>query len=126
MEEVYEDLYRFIGFHKYSIYTMGYDVYNSENFIKRWNMDFSDYNVEIVRQGFRTESVPLGEIQNAAASRMLIFDEELMKFAMGNSIVLEDINGNIMLSKKRYQDKIDNVSALMDAWVAYNRHQEEF
>ena len=82
--------------------------------------------MEVVRQGYRTESVPLGEISNLAYERVLLFDEELMKFAMGNSIVIQDTNGNLKLSKKRNADKIDNVAALMDAWVAFTRNQGVF
>ena len=106
--------------------SFGYDAYNSEAFINRWCTENGDYGVTRVIQGARTESVPLGELKKLAEDRCLIFDEELMKFAMGNSIVIEDNNGNYKLSKKRSQEKIDNVSALMDAWVAYRRSQEDY
>ena len=118
--------------------TLGYDPYNSEYLLKRWVADNGDYGLEIVRQGYRTESVPLGELknlvyvdpeirqQNPASSGLLLFDEELMKFAMSNSVVLQDNNGNLKLHKKRNSEKIDNVAALMDAWVAYTRNKEVF
>lgn len=126
MKEVYEDLDRHILKHKYQVLTMGYDPYNSNLFVSLWVKDYGEYGLEVVRQGYRTESVPLGEIGNMARERLLLFDEELMKFAMGNSIVLEDNNGNLKLSKKRSVEKIDNVAALMDAWVAYTRNREAF
>lgn len=126
MKEVYEDLDRHILKHKYRVLSMGYDPYNSNLFVSLWVKDYGEYGLEVVRQGYRTESVPLGEIGNMARERLLLFDEELMKFAMGNSIVLEDNNGNLKLSKKRSVEKIDNVAALMDAWVAYTRNREAF
>ena len=126
MKAVFEDLDRHILEHQYTIMTMGYDPYNSVMFCDLWAKTYGDYGMEVVRQGYRTESVPLGEINNLASERLLLFDEELMKFAMGNSIVIEDTNGNLKLSKKRSADKIDNVAALMDAWVAYTRNQEVF
>nr|DAZ19933.1 MAG TPA: Large Terminase [Caudoviricetes sp.] len=126
MMEVYDDLDEFILKHQYTVTSFGYDAYNSEAFINRWCTENGDYGVTRVIQGARTESVPLGELKKLAEDRCLIFDEELMKFAMGNSIVIEDNNGNYKLSKKRSQEKIDNVSALMDAWVAYRRSQEDY
>lgn len=126
MMEVYDDLDQFITLHQYTVSSFGYDAYNSEAFINRWCNENGEYGVTRVIQGRRTESVPLGELKKLAEDRCLIFDEELMKFAMGNSIVIEDNNGNYMLSKKRSQEKIDNVSALMDAWVAYKRSQEDY
>lgn len=126
MREVYEDLDEYIMKHEFTPIAMGYDPYNANWFANQWILDYGDYGVEVVRQGYRTESVPLGELNNLAVDRKLLFDEELMKFAMGNSIVMEDINGNLKLSKKRSVDKIDNVAALMDAWVAYTRNQEAF
>lgn len=137
-DEVYEDILQFIIDHGYSVMTLGYDPYDAEYFIKRWIVDNGDYGLEMVRQGYRTESVPLGEIKNMvfvdpqtrqmdpSASGKLLFDEELMKFAMGNSIVLQDNNGNMKLSKKRNSEKIDNVASLMDAWVGYTRNKEVF
>lgn len=126
MKEVYEDLEAFINQHQYAIMAMGYDPYNANWFVNQWIQYYGDYGVEVVRQGYRTESVPLGELGNLARTRTLIFDEELMKFAMGNAIAIEDTNGNQKLSKKRSVDKIDNVAALIDAWVAYTRNQEAF
>lgn len=126
MDEVYDDVEALIDDHEYEIYAVGYDPYGAKEFIKRWVEEHSEYGVDKVRQGARTESVPLGELKNLAIDRDLIFDQELMKWTMGNSIVLEDNNGNRKLSKKRADEKIDNVSALMDAWVAYKREREAF
>jgi phage terminase large subunit-like protein len=110
----------------YDVRAVGYDPYNSEGFLKLWKQYFGPYNLEVVRQGARTESVPLGELKALAEDRVLIFDEEVMKYAMGNTMVLEDTNGNRKLYKRRYEHKIDPVSALMDAYVAYSRHPEQF
>lgn len=126
MQAVFEDLDDHILSHQYNIVTMGYDPYNANLFTNLWVGTFGDFGMEIVRQGYRTESVPLGEIGVLARERLLLFDEELMKFAMGNSIIIQDTNGNMKLSKKRSIEKIDNVAALMDAWVAYSRHREAF
>lgn len=126
MMDVYDDLDEFINKHRYYVTSFGYDPYNAEAFVKRWCTENGDFGVTKVIQGVKTESVPLGEIKKLAEDRDLIFDEELMKFAMGNSIVIEDNNGNYKLSKKRSEEKIDNVAALMDAWVAYRRSQEAY
>lgn len=126
MKEVYADLDDYILTNDYVVVTLGYDPYNAESFLNAWAKDNGEYNLEVVRQGFRTESVPLGEIRALARDRRLIFDQELMKWTMGNSIVIEDNNGNLKLSKKRSSEKIDNVAALMDALVAYKRNQEAF
>lgn len=126
MMDVYDDLDEFINKHRYYVTSFGYDPYNAEAFVKRWCTENGDFGVTKVIQGVKTESVPLGEIKKLAENRDLIFDEELMKFAMGNSIVIEDNNGNYKLSKKRSEEKIDNVAALMDAWVAYRRSQEAY
>lgn len=126
MEAVYEDLDAYILEHQYTVLTFGYDPYNAKWFCGQWAANYGEYGMEVVRQGYRTESVPLGEIGNLASERLLFFDEELMKFSMGNSIIIEDSNGNMKLSKKRSIEKIDNVAALMDAWVAYTRNQEAF
>lgn len=126
MRAVFEDLDAYIMEHQYTILTMGYDPYNSVLFCDLWQKNYGEFGMEIVRQGYKTESVPLGEIANLANERKLFFDEELMKFSMGNSIVIEDTNGNLKLSKRRSVEKIDNVAALMDAWVAYTRNQEIF
>lgn len=126
MMDVYDDLDEFINKHKYYVSSFGYDPYNAEAFVKRWCTENGDFGVTKVIQGVKTESVPLGELKKLAEDRDLVFDEELMKFAMGNSVVIEDNNGNYKLSKKRSEEKIDNVAALMDAWVAYRRSQEAY
>lgn len=126
MEEVYFVVDQEIRERDYDVYCMGYDPYNAETFIKYWKQNFSEYGVEIVRQGVRTESVPLGELKKLSEDRVLLFDEQIMKYAMGNTMVLEDTNGNRKLYKRRYEHKIDPVSALMDAYVAYSRHLEMF
>ena len=123
---VYEDLQNFIDIHKYSIECVGYDPYNAKEFIERWARDNGPYGIEKVIQGKKTESVPLGKLKKLAENRMLLFDEQLMEFAMQNSVVLEDSNGNRKLYKKRHQDKIDNVAALMDAFIAYKLNKDYF
>lgn len=120
------DLIEWLEQNKYEVMSVGYDPYGADEFIKQWTMDYGGYNLEVVRQGVRTESVPLGELKNLAKYRKLLFDESLMKWTMGNSIVIEDNNGNRKLSKKRNDEKIDNVSALMDAYVSFVRNREEF
>lgn len=126
MMDVYDDLDRFILDKQYDIRTFGYDPYNAKEFVARWEQENGPYAIEKVIQGSRTESVPLGELKILAGERQLFFDEGLMQFAMGNAIVLEDTNGNRKLLKTRYQDKIDNVAALMDAYVAYKLNKEAF
>lgn len=126
MVDVYRDLDNHLLEKQYTVMSFGYDPYNAKELIEQWTREHGDYGLTVVRQGARTESVPLGEIGNLAAERLLLFDEELMKFAMGNSIAVEDTNGNRKLSKKRDSEKIDNVAALLDAWVAYKRFQEAF
>jgi phage terminase large subunit-like protein len=126
MMEVYRDLDEFIMEHDYTVMSFGYDPYNAKDLVEKWIQEHGEYGVTKVIQGHRTESVPLGELGNLASERLLLFDEELMKFAMGNSIAVEDTNGNRKLSKKRDSEKIDNVAALLDAWVAYKRFQEAF
>lgn len=123
---VYEDVRDYIHEHDWAVLSFGFDPYNAGAFVDRWCMENSEYGVETVRQGVKTESVPLGEIKALAEARMLIFDEELMKFAMGNSVALQDNNGNYKLDKRRSDEKIDNVAALMDAWVAMTRNREMF
>ena len=126
MMDVYDDLDNFIIKCDYDVRCFGYDPYNAKAFVERWETENGPFGIEKVIQGSRTESVPLGELKNLASERMLLFDEELMKFAMGNCITLEDTNGNRKLLKKRYDEKIDNVSAMMDAFVAYKNNKEAF
>ena len=126
MMEVYEDLDRHIEAEEYDVRAFGFDPYNAKEFVERWEQENGPYAIEKVIQGARTESVPLGELKILSEERMLFFDELLMQFAMGNAITLEDTNGNRKLLKKRQEDKIDNVAALMDAYVAYKAHKEAF
>ena len=124
--DVYEDLYTFIGEKKYNVLCLGYDPYNAPVFINRWEIDNGPYGIEKVPQGVKTESVPLGELKILAERGELLFDEQIMSFCMGNCITLEDTNGNRKLLKKRRQEKIDNVSALMDAYVAFKANKDMF
>lgn len=126
MMEVYEDLERHYMNCGYDVRTFGYDPYNARDFVERWCKENTDFGVEKVIQGAKTESVPLGELKKLAAERMLLFDEELMVYTMGNCITLEDTNGNRKLLKKRYEQKIDNVAAMMDAYVAYKLNKDAF
>jgi len=126
MMPVYDDLDQFIYQNGYEVRAMGYDPYNAMTFVDRWQREYGPYGIEMVRQGAKTETVPLGELKALAEQRALIFDESLMQFAFGNAIVLEDTNGNRKLLKRRYEEKIDPVSALMDAWVAYKANTESF
>lgn len=127
MMEVYEDLTQHITDCDYDVVCMGYDPYNAEKFVERWTSENGNFgNVIKVRQGKRTESVPLGELKDLAEDRLLLFDEDLMSFAMGNCMVDVDINGNKMLTKRRNDEKIDPVSAMMDAYVAYKACQDSF
>jgi phage terminase large subunit-like protein len=124
--DVYEDLDKFISESGYSVLALGFDPYNAREFVERWERDNGSFGVVKVIQGARTESVPLGELKKMSEERMLIFDEKLMGFCMENCIVIEDTNGNRKLSKMRYDRKIDNVSALMDAYVAFKANREAF
>ncbi len=126
MMEVYDDLELFITSSEYDVRCLGYDPYNAKEFVERWVRENGPYGVEKVIQGSKTESVPLGEIKTLSEERMLLFDEVLMMFAMGNTITLEDTNGNRKLFKKRSEDKIDNVSALLDSYVAYKANKDAF
>ena len=126
MNEVYDDLDAFIDSQEYDIRCLGFDPYNSKEFVTRYEQDNGPFGIEKVIQGARTESVPLGELKKLAGQRMLLFDEALMTFAMGNAITLEDTNGNRKLLKKRAEQKIDPVSALMDAYVAYKVNKDSF
>lgn len=126
MMEVYDNLDTYINNQQYDVRAFGYDPYNAKEFVERWVAENGPYGVEKVIQGARTESVPLGELKTLAQERLLLFDEELMSFSMGNSIVQEDTNGNRKLLKLRHDQKIDNVAALMDAYVAYKANKEDF
>ena len=126
MMEVYDDLDAFIADHEYDVECFGYDPYNAKEFVERWGTENGSFGIEKVIQGARTESGPLGELKKLAEERILYFDEELMKFAMGNCIIIEDTNGNRKLSKKRYDQKIDAVAAMMDAYVAYKLNIDAF
>lgn len=126
MMDIYEDLEKYINDSSYDVRCFGFDPYNAQEFVKRWEEENGPYGVEKVIQGARTESVPLGEIRILAEERLLIFDQDLMTYAMGNCVALEDTNGNRKLYKKRYENKIDAVSALMDAYIAYKANKEAF
>lgn len=124
--QVYEDLDEYIVACGYDVRCFGYDPYNAKEFVERWAAENGPFGIEKVIQGAKTESVPLGELKKLAEDRMLLFDEELMTYAMGNCIAMEDTNGNRKLMKKRYEQKIDAVSAMMDAYIAYKRNPEAF
>lgn len=126
MMEVYDDLDAHIQECDYDVRALGFDPYNAKEFVARWEAENGPYGIEKVIQGARTESVPLGELKALSGQRMLLFDQELMSFAMGNAITLEDTNGNRKLLKKRHEAKIDNVAAMMDAFVAYKLNKEAF
>ena len=126
MMEVYDDLDVHIQDCNYDVRALGYDPYNAKEFVARWEAENGPFGIEKVIQGAKTESVPLGELKALSGERLLIFDQSLMTFAMGNAITLEDTNGNRKLLKKRQEAKIDNVSALMDAFVAYKLNKEQF
>lgn len=126
MMVVYEDIDNFITEHEYDVRCVGYDPYFAKDFIERWASENSSFGIEKIIQGAKTESVPLGEIKKLAGERMLLFDEQLMTFAMGNCIAIEDTNGNRKLSKKRYEQKIDAVAAMLDAYIAYKRNRDAF
>ena len=126
MMEVYEDLDNFIAESQYDVRCFGFDPYNAKEFVERWERENGPFGIEKVIQGAKTESVPLGELKKLAEDRMLLFDEDLMTFAMGNCITLQDTNGNRKLLKKRYDQKIDAVAAMMDAYVAFKLNREAF
>lgn len=126
MMEVYEDLEKYIEDSAYDVRSLGFDPYNAKEFVSRWEAENGPFGIEKVIQGAKTESVPLGELKILSEERLLIFDQALMTFAMGNAITLEDTNGNRKLLKKRQDEKIDNVAALLDAYVAYKAHKEAF
>lgn len=126
MMDVYDELDEYIIEHNFIVDSFGYDPYNAAAFVERWERENGSYGVTKVIQGVKTESVPLGELKKLAEDRCLIFDQEVMKFAMGNSVAIQDNNGNYKLSKKRSEEKIDCVAAMMDAWIAYKRNQEAY
>ena len=126
MNEVYDDLDRHIVEKEYDVTCFGYDPYNAKEFVERWQSDNGPFGIEKVPQGAKTETVPLGELKTLASEGMLLFDEEIMSFTMGNCITLEDTNGNRKLLKKRYEHKIDNVAAMLDAYVAYKHNKDAF
>ncbi|MBO7452436.1 MAG: terminase [Clostridiales bacterium] len=124
--EVYDDLDQFINDVNYDVRAFGFDPYNAREFVERWQTENGPYGIEKVIQGAKTESVPLGEIKKLAGERLLLFDQEIMSYCMGNCIALTDTNGNRKLLKKRHEDKIDSVAALMDAYIAYKLHKDDF
>lgn len=126
MNDVYEDLDKYIINNRYEVCCVGYDPYNAKEFIERWSSENGPFCIEKVPQGSKTESVPLGELKDLAEERMLLFDEEIMRFAMGNCITIEDTNGNRKLFKKRHEAKIDPVAAMMDAYIAYKLNKNVF
>lgn len=126
MDDVYDDMDKYIMENEYDVCCFGYDPYNAKHFVERWEQENGPFGIEKVIQGRKTESVPLGELKHLAEERLLIFDQEMMKFTMGNCITIEDNNGNRMLLKARYDRKIDSVAALMDAFVAYKNNKDSF
>ena len=126
MMQVYDDLDEHITNSNYDIRCFGYDPYNAREFVERWERENGPFGIEKVIQGMKTESVPLGELKDLAGERILLFDEDIMKFTMGNCIVMEDTNGNRKLLKKRYDAKIDAVAAMMDAFVSYKLNRDAF
>ena len=126
MMEVYDDLDRHIASCEYDVRCFGFDPYNAKEFVSRWETENSAFGLEKVIQGAKTESVPLGELKILAEERKLIFDEDMMTFTMGNCITIQDTNGNRKLLKKRYEEKIDSVAAMLDAYVAYKHNKDMF
>lgn len=126
MMQVYEDLDNYIAEQDYDVRCFGYDPYNAKEFVERWSSENGPFGIEKVIQGAKTESVPLGELKKLSEERLLLFDEELMTFCMGNCITIEDTNGNRKLLKKRQDQKIDAVAAMMDAYIAFKLNREAF
>lgn len=126
MMEVYDDLEKYINDCQYDVRCLGFDPYNAKEFIDRWSRENGEYGIEKVIQGAKTETVPLGELKTLSGERMLLFDQELMSFCMGNAITLEDTNGNRKLYKRRHDAKVDSVAALMDSFVAYKLNKDAF
>ena len=126
MMQVYEDLDNHIIERGYDVRCFGFDPYNAREFVERWERENGPFGIEKIIQGAKTESVPLGELKKLASERMLLFDENIMEFAMGNCIAMEDTNGNRKLLKKRYDAKIDCVAAMMDGYAAFKLNREAF
>ena len=126
MIQVYEDLDQHIADKEYDVRSLGFDPYNAREFVERWVQENGPYGVEKVIQGSKTESVPLGELKKLSEQRLLQFDESIMTFAMGNCIALEDTNGNRKLYKRRNDQKIDPVAAMMDAYIAYKLNKDAY
>ena len=126
MMQVYDDLDAHITQCEYDVRCFGFDPYNAREFVERWERENGPFGIEKVIQGAKTESVPLGELKKLSEERMLLFDEELMSFAMGNCMTLEDTNGNRKLFKKRYEAKIDPVASMMDAFIAFKLNRDAF
>ena len=126
IDDVYDDLDKYIVSSDYDVVAFGFDPYNAKEFVARWQTENGPFGIEKVIQGAKTESVPLGELKKLAEQRLLLFDEELMSFCMGNCITLEDTNGNRKLLKKRNDKKIDSVAAMMDAYVALKLNRDMF
>lgn len=126
MMQVYDELDAYITKCEYDVRAFGYDPYNAREFVERYCNENGPFGVEKIQQGSRTESVPIGELKKLAEERLLIFDQEIMKFTMGNAITLEDTNGNRKLWKKRYDQKIDSVAAMIDAYAAYKLNRDTF
>ena len=126
MMTVYDDLEAYITDKNYDVRSIGFDPYNAEEFINRWQKENGSRAVVKVIQGAKTESVPLGELKKISEERLLLFDQELFRFTMGNCVTIEDTNGNRKLLKKHREEKIDSVSALLDAYVSYKLNKEEF
>ena len=124
--DVYDDLDRYIAESQYDVRCFGFDPYNAKSFVERWESENGPFGIEKVIQGAKTESVPLGELKKLAENGMLLFDEQLMSYTMGNCITIEDTNGNRKLLKRRHEQKIDNVAAMMDAFVAYKLNKDAF
>ena len=126
LDEVYDDLDNHIIERGYDVRAFGFDPYNAKEFVARWETDNGPFGIVKVPQGSKTESVPLGELKKLSEGRMLLFDEDLMSFTMGNCITLEDTNGNRKLYKRRHEQKIDAVAAMMDAYIAYKANKDAF
>lgn len=126
MMEVYDDIDKYISDCGYDVCAFGFDPYNAKEFVSRWEQENGPYGIEKVIQGAKTESVPLGELKALSEDRKLLFDESLMSYCMGNCIAMEDTNGNRKLMKRRREQKIDNVAAMMDAYVAWKANKESF